>query len=309
MRDVLRLADIVRIDAEHDTAAGPGHPASALKLNSTSPGGVAVAGVEGYLFIGDGTNRWERQYLGELTVVDAWKDAWRGLLEGRQVQARAHGVELWNFLAPEKQVVLPEKRWPGAANRGEGRPLRLLQAMLTPDARLIYPEEALRAAQGATYFRHNSHWTATGCCVATQVILDVLAPGVRLADLDLAAERQRTNHDLTAHFFDPPPVEDLLLLAQPGEVTSDNRQLELTGKHVGSRYVLENPHAPDRRRLMLFGDSYAFDAGLAYALSAVFGYVAFVWSKDVVWAEVTQHRADLVLCESAERYIAVLPSA
>nr|QQZ49395.1 hypothetical protein JKL49_20630 [Phenylobacterium glaciei] len=92
-------------------------------------------------------------------------------------------------------------------------------------------------------------------------------------------------------------------------MTSDNRQLELTGKHVGSRYVLENPHAPDRRRLMLFGDSYAYDAGLAYALSAVFGYVAFVWSKDVVWAEVTQHRADLVLCESAERYIAVLPNA
>nr|QQZ49396.1 hypothetical protein JKL49_20635 [Phenylobacterium glaciei] len=176
MRDVLRLADIARIDAEHDTAAGPGHPASALKLNSTSPGGSR------WRDRGLPVHRRRDQPLG--AAVSGRADGGRRL-EGRLArpagrapgQARAHGVALWNFLAPEKQVVLPHKRWPGGETRGEGRPLRLLQAMLTPEARLLYPEEALRAAQGPTYFRHNSHWTATGCCVATQVILDALAPG------------------------------------------------------------------------------------------------------------------------------------
>ena len=76
-----------------------------------------MAGVDGYLFIGDGANRWERQYLGELKVVDAWKINWRNILAARQAQSQVHGVELWNFVAPEKQLVLPDKRWPGSPNR------------------------------------------------------------------------------------------------------------------------------------------------------------------------------------------------
>ena len=66
-----------------------------------------------------------------------------------------------------------------------------------------------------------------------------------------------------------------------GEVVFDNRHLELTGKHIGNIYVVENPQAPDPRRLILFGDSCAYEYGLAAVLSAVFARVAFVWSNAV----------------------------
>lgn len=307
----LRLADIQRIDTEHDIAAGPGHPASALKPGALSPGGTAVAGSDGHLFIRDGGNRWEQQYLGELTIVDAWRMNWRYILGTRQAGARERGIELWNVIVPDKQILLADKRWPPGGKPGNKRPVKFLQEVLPPAARLIYAEAALRAASPTApmYFRHNSHWTASGCCAAAEAILALISPEVRLSDLELAARRARGSHDLTDHFFDPAPEEDMLKMAPVGDVVFDNRHLELTGKHIGNIYVVENRQAPDPRRLILFGDSCAYDYGLAYVLSAVFARVAFVWSNAVDWDMVAEHRADLVLCESVERYIATLPKA
>lgn len=100
----------------------------------------------------------------------------------------------------------------------------------------------------------------------------------------------------------------MLVLASVGEVVFENRQTELTGKHVGSVPVLENARAPDPRRVVLVGDSYAF-IGLTQILSAVFARVTFIWSAAFDWSQVVEHKADLVLCETAERYMAVLPQA
>ncbi|MFD3262884.1 alginate O-acetyltransferase AlgX-related protein [Phenylobacterium ferrooxidans] len=307
----LRLADIQRIDAEHDAAAGPGHPASALKLGALSPGGTAVAGSDGHLFIRDGGNRWEQQYLGEITIVEAWRKNWRYILGTRQQGARDRGLELWNVIVPDKQVLLSDKRWPPNGDAGGKRPIRFLQEGLPAMARLLYPEAELRAGASAApmYFRHNSHWTASGCCAAAEVVLAAIAPMIRLGDMELAGRCVRASQDLTDHFFDPAPEEDLLKLLPVGEVVFDNRHLELTGKHIGNIYVVENPQAPDPRRLILFGDSCAYEYGLAAVLSAVFARVAFVWSNAVDWDMVAEHRADLVLCESVERYIATLPKA
>lgn len=306
--ETLSLDEIHRIDAEHDRLAGPGHPASLLKPEITSPSLVAITGHEGFLFIANGSNRWERQYRGELGVHQSWWTDWRNVFAARQAQARARGVQLWNLVAPEKQVLLPEKRWLASEDKRDGRPLRLLQAALTPEARLLYPEAALRAAQATApvFFRHDSHWTVSGCCAAAELALETMGAKARLRDVGLAVRRRRGFHDLTEHFFDPPPEEDMLVLAPSGQVVEDNRLLERTGQHVGNFYVIDNPKAPDPRRLVLFGDSYAYNMGLAYALSAVFGRVVFLWSKSVDWAVVDEQRADLVLWECAERFITTL---
>ncbi|CAN7252275.1 hypothetical protein LJR219_001062 [Phenylobacterium sp. LjRoot219] len=57
---------------------------------------------------------------------------------------------------------------------------------------------------------------------------------------------------------------------------------------------------------MIFGDSFAADAGFAEALSAVFREVRFLWSKSVAWTEVEACGADLVIWQSAERFLATL---
>lgn len=303
--ETLRLEDIHRLDAEHDALAAPDHPASLLKPEMTSPSQVAISGHDGFLFIANGSNRWERQYRGELAVADAWLTGWRRIFAARQIQAQARGAELWNFVVPEKQVLLPEKRWPGIEDPGAGRPLKLLLGVITPDARLLYPEAAMRQVQATApvYFRHDSHWTVSGCCAAAEVVLEAMSAKARLREVGVSVRRQRAHHDLTDHFFTPPPKEDMLVLAPAGEVVQDNRLYERTGQHAGNLFVVDNPTAPDPRRLVLFGDSCAFNMGLAYALSAVFSRVVFLWAKSVDWALVDEHRAELVLWESAERFI------
>lgn len=307
MADVRRLtlAEIRAADAALDAAAGPGHPVSALKPGSQSPHGVAVAGVEGYLFIGNGANRWERQFLGELAIDESWFANWTRVLEARQAEAARRGVTLWNMVVPEKQVVYGDKRWPEGADGGR-RPVRQLLARLGAEARLVYPEAELLAARALApaYFRHNSHWTPSGCCAAIAALLARMGVAADLGALRFACRPTQLAQDLSVHFLDPAPTEDAAFLAPPGETVFDNRQFETTGRHTGSSYGLSNAAAPDPRTLVIFGDSFAYDAGLTPALSVVFAKVVFVWSKDVVWDLAAEHGADLVLWESAERFMA-----
>jgi hypothetical protein len=307
----LRLADIHRLEARFDTAAGPGHPASGLKAGVTSPGAVAVAGVDGYLFISNGANRWEQQYFGEQTPPRAWITAWNDLLARRQAEAAARGLTLLNLVAPEKQVIYPEKRWPGDLPKAERRPLKLIQTQLDPAARLIYPEAALLATKAAApaYHRHNSHWTISGCAAVVDTLLAALDTPARMADLAIAAERLHAAQDLSIHLFDTPPPEDFLWPTHCGERVDDNRHIELTGRNSGASYRLRNPSAPDPRKVVVFGDSYAYGAGVVALLSAAFAEVLILWSKAVDWELVTRERPAIVVWESAERFLASLPAA
>jgi hypothetical protein len=97
-------------------------------------------------------------------------------------------------------------------------------------------------------------------------------------------------------------------LKPAGQVVFDNRLRELTGKHVGGRYAIANPRAPDLRRVLVRGDSYSFALGLAYALSAVFAEVACLVEGGDLEAG-GEHRAEIVIWQSAERFRATLPAA
>jgi len=312
MVELMRVDEIRRLDAELEARGAAQHTDAILKPGVVSPGGVAVSGHDGFLFIGDGANRWERQYLGELTIVPSWTEAWRALFVRRQAEAAARGVSLWNFIIPEKQVIYPEKRWGETVPAADRRPLKQLMAGLDgAAAQIAYPEEALLAAKTSApaYFRRNSHWTASGCCAAVEMLLSAMEVRVAIGDVAFAVERNHAPHDLSVHFFSTPPAEEFVLLAAAGEVTDHNRQLELTGRHQGSSYVVRNPAAPDGRKVIVFGDSYGLDMGFTAALSAVFAQVVFVWSKAVLWDLVGRHASQLVLWQSAERYLATMPEA
>jgi alginate O-acetyltransferase complex protein AlgJ len=306
----LTIEELMSADIQADRAAAQDRSIGALKPGVLSPQGVAVAGTDGFLFIGNGANRWESQYRGELTVDPSWLEAWRRVLAGRQEKAAQAGVTLWNFIAPEKQVIYPDKRWPEGDVSGANRPVRQLLSHLGPEAQLIYPEAELAAARerAPAFFRRNSHWTGSGCYAAAAPLVAALGAPAHWAQAQFAYRRVHEAHDLSVHFMDPAPQEDAGWLALAGELVFDNRQFDKTGRHAGSRYEVRNPDAPDPRRLVIFGDSYAYDAGLTALLAVVFQHVTFVWSKAVVWETVAEQAADLVVWESAERFLATVPT-
>lgn len=306
----LTAVQVRALDRDLD-AAGADSPAGWLKSGVTSPGNVAVAGADGFLFIGDGANRWESQFALQQAMPEAWLADWARVLAARQEAAASRGIDLWNLVIPEKQVIYPEKRWPKGGPAGERRPMKQLQALAAGEAGLVYPEEALQACKsgGIAYSRRNSHWTSSGCLAVLGALLDEMGAEVNLPAAEFAARRTAAPHDLTVHFFDPAPPEAAIWLVTPGELAFDNRHFELTGQHRGSIHVLRNPAAPDPRRVVVFGDSYSYDVGFTGALSALFADVTFIWSKNVVWDLVGQYRGDIVIWESAERFLLTAPTA
>lgn len=300
---------IQQIDRDLDASAGPGHPASGLRPGTQSPRGAVCVGHDGYLFIGNGGNAWERQYHGEFPITAQWRQQWTGVFARRRAEAAARGVRLAHLVCPEKQAVLPEKRWTSPPSDGSGRPVRHLLTLASDDDHLLYPAAALSAAHAVApaVFRHNSHWTASGCLVAADAVLQALGEPAFDAGITFAAQIRNHHQDLTVHLFHPPPTEDMLQLTANGFVIDDDPQH--AGRNTGSGYAIRNAAAPDRRTLVIFGDSYVRDAGLGYALSARFGQVVFRWSKDIDWALVERLGAQLVLWESAERFLVTAPAA
>lgn len=302
----LTLSEIRRLDVKLDLAAAR----APLRLypGVRSPTGTAVAGLNGHMFIGDGANHWEAQHLGRTDIRPDWFAAWRDLFARRQVEAARRGVELWNLVIPEKQVVLPEQRWSAPIPDGERRPLTRLLPELGPEARLHYAAPALIAAKpyAPPYLRRDSHWTPSGCCAAMLDLAAAIGVAVDLQTLRFAWRRTRAVQDLAGHFFEQPGEEEAGALAPSGVFDFEERTLPITGRHTGTRLGLSNPDAPDPRRVMVFGDSFTAVAGLAEALSAVFREVRVYWVKNVVWAEVEACRADLVIWQSAERFLATL---
>ena len=306
----LTLGEIGKLDAELDALAGPGHPASGLEPGTVSGNEVAVAGFDGYLFIGNGANLWERQYLGELSIPDGWAATWRAMFQARQAEAARRGLVLSNLIVPEKQALYAKRRWTQGVDASR-RPVNVLLTHLTPAERVLYPLLLLReaAALGPTYHRHNSHWTPSGCVAVAIALARGWGVAADLEALRFSCARRRVVQDLTPHFFDPAPDEESSVLELSGQIFFDNEHYQTTGQHRGWSYGVRNGQAPDPRRLVIFGDSYSQHSGLLAALSAVFAQVVFVWSKSIDWTVAETHGADIVLWQCAERFMARPPES
>lgn len=303
----VNLRELNQLDRDADAAAGAGHPASGLRTGVVSPGGVAVAGRDGYLFIGDGANRWEQQFRGALVLSPPWIEAWRSLAERRRDEAAQRGLTFFQLVVPEKQVIYPEMRWPQGEVSGAGRPSKLLLTALGADLAFVYPEDEITCARAASpvFLRHNSHWTPSGCCAALAPLAVAAGAALDWETLTFAVEEVVGPQDLSRHFFDPAPTEAAWWLTSCG--VEQFRHLAAPGRNHGASFGIENPAAQDPRTAIIFGDSYAFDAGLAAALTAVFARLICIWSKSVSWDLAMQHGAQVVIWESAERFLISCP--
>lgn len=286
------------------------HPVDILNCGTTTASNVAIVGIDSYLFIGNGANKWEEQFLGQAQLDRGWTKAWTKLFETRRKRAERQKVQLINFVIPEKQVLLSHKRWPGIElELGVARPMRRLLANLRQDARLLYPEQELRQAEviAPIYSRHDSHWSAFGCCAAMQALLREIGGTPPLSQFKIAVTRCNMPRDLVIHFFNKPIGEDTLRLHQNGIREEYNEQPERTGRFNGTYYKLHNQNAPDKRRIAVFGDSYSFTEGVTHVLSAIFETVVFLWSKDIDWSLIARQNIDVIVWEHAERFMISVP--
>jgi alginate O-acetyltransferase complex protein AlgJ len=287
----------------------------ARPVGELSPDGVVIIGQRGYLFIYGGTNNNVASHRGEVPAPEGWLEAWQRLIAERCDFARRTGRRVAFLVVPEKLAVYDDVFPQDLTPRGQRPVLSLLEQ---GGLALVYPEQALRGARpgGETYLRTDSHLTPRGnLLLALATLRELGVPTTALPEeLRYAPHAHLGAGDLGQH-FDPPVLEVMTPLADGSLATlvSDNwAEITAIGGHIGTRRIFRHNDAPDHRTVVVFGDSYSFGdeayQGLSWFLAQVFREVHFIWVPfgwDPDYVDTVG--AELVVCQTAERFIGRVP--
>lgn len=249
--------------------------------------------------------------------LQAWRLwRWRRLIAARRRRCAAMGARYVQLFPPDKLSVLADRAPTLRIDAAAGYASRLAGEAGVLD--LLAPLAAARA-QGEPYLHTDTHWSHLGYLAAYGALCAELGPQPAAHVVDAPTEVRPRLCDLGAKL--PSPVEEpvatpqwasravrreanALVCAREARV----RARLAPGLLVGSRVVLANARAADPRRLVLFGDSYAFhDAGLGAMLAESFAETHLLWSASIDWAYLERVRPDVVVHELAERFLRKLP--
>jgi alginate O-acetyltransferase complex protein AlgJ len=288
----------------------------ARPLGTISADGVAVVGRRGHLFLYGGSNDNLAMYRGEVPMAPDWLAGWSELVRQRTEHAAASGRSICCLVVPDKLAVYTDL-FPQDLEMDQPRPVQRLLG--EGSLALLYPRDALYEARSGheTYMTTDSHLTVYGNRLLAEATIDALGAPVALLDgIAEAKQRRLVSGDLGQH-FSPPVMEVGEQLVEPStaSIIFDNwPEVSAAGGHIGTLRVFRNEHARDERTVVVFGDSYGFgdDAypGLSWFLAQAFREVHFVWVP-FGWDPDYLDRAgaQLVVCQTAERFIARLPRA
>jgi hypothetical protein len=327
------VADLLRIVLESaEYAAHAGHPpapppreqrttvniyhpdlsAWSHQAGCHSPDGVAIVGHEGWVFLCSGSNSVVEQFSGA-EPKPGWLDGWRSALRLRAEQVDGLGARMVVLVVPDKLSVY-ESFYPEPIVPVGPRPIqRLLDGTDVP---ITYPiaDLQLRSLDVPVFLRTDTHLTFHGNAALYDAVRAQLDAPALPADIDPAAAEHLISGDLGAR-YDPQIVEVVANAGSLGaaRVTADNRrEMETVGGHIGTRRVFANDSAPDRRTVVLFGDSFGFSSpsyqGLSWFLAQAFREVHFVWVPFGWDPDYTsQVAADIVIFQGAERFLTRVP--
>jgi hypothetical protein len=279
-------------------------------------------GLDGWLFLTGGSNFVTTLYQRDGGYLpDGALLRWRDAIVDRQTRCRALGLRYAHLVAPEKLTVY-----------GHKQAERLVDPDLAPAIRLGQMFDDAEAAgwvnlvdwmrmfrdDADLYFRTDTHWTPQGCLFAYQILCDFLRlqPNRALATrpfrevpklLDLGSKLTPAKWEVAREY-------DWL---QDSRRTYENAVVRLLETpvyggeiHVGCRATFSNPRAANQCRLLLFGDSFS-DPGphrLTAMLAETVSDLEFVWSANIDWGFVKRVRPDILVTQTAERYMALPPN-
>jgi alginate O-acetyltransferase complex protein AlgJ len=281
-------------------------------------------GLEDWLFLTGGSNFVIHLYQrDDGHLPDAALARWADAVVDRKARCEAMGIVYAHLVAPEKITVYGHRLARPLVDVNLAPAIRFAQALADRSAAsvcvdLVGPMRS-RRDEIDLYWRTDTHWTPEGFRLAYETLSHhlQLTPQAALGDRRVAEAARLM--DLGAK-LDPPVWEQIrevnwLRDATRLHINGVARLLEDPAYggaiHVGSRAIFRNPKAPNKARLMLFGDS--FSGVGAHALTALLAetveHVDFIWAASVDWRLVQREKPDILVTEMAERYMAIPPRA
>ncbi|MEE7441861.1 hypothetical protein MOR12E_24180 [Methylobacterium oryzae] len=287
----------------------------------TSGNGVAV-GHDGWLYW-VGRAREVEAFYGDTATSRRILKRWMRLIARRARRLDDLGIRHVHTVVPDKLAIYPDllgRPFPGLDDPPGVRLARLVAGDSgAPMVDLQAPLLAARAEE-PVYLRTDTHWTYRGYLTAYRALCEALDAPVAAHVYAGTGATERFTFDLGEKLV--PPVDEAYVAYDFARraaridanalvaVRESGRAVRPRGLFVGSRVVLRNPEAPDRRRVVLFGDSYIYSPGarLTAMLAETFAEVHAIWSANIDWAYVEDVRPDIVVFEIAERFLRQVPN-
>jgi hypothetical protein len=292
--DLFELRELVHLAAQQEFS-----DFFKLQPGTISDDGSAVVGRAGFLFVNDGSNQWKDQISGELTIAPDVLDATLAKLESYSSRLSSLGVTFRFVIIPEKDIIYPDLSPNVVSSLGTKRAAQQISARYSSHTLYVKDQLAAASVAATTYHARNSHFNFFGGLVVAEQIYESLG-------IEFPAE---SNIPSTLVFW-----PDDLSLKWHKNLTTRRRilrrfyaedEIVKVESHVGRYLIIRNENAPNKRPIVIFGDSYAWnpDAGVARCLALGFSEVHFLWKKQIDWELIEKVRPATVLLQSAERFL------
>lgn len=278
-----------------------------LQAGVRSKCAVAITGKSGHLFLHGGSNHVDDLFR-DTDIHCEKAEGWCSLIQERQRVASLSGYRYLQIIIPEKQTFLPDRYY-----RSIQSPSRLLQ--IVESAKVgsyvsIYDTFSSHM-NGDIFYKTDSHFNAIG----NFLLFDSLMKHLNVEhdfspNFDLLSKYAG---DLGSKFY---PLKILERTKTSSNLPEHKRAVEYqympnNKAHVGQKIHWVNSEAPIKQKVLIFGNSFA-DIGeeqhhLTFWLSYCFEECYFVWAAEFDFAIIENYKPDLVIGQSVERFMRIVP--
>lgn len=280
-------------------------------------------GLDGWLFLQGGTNYVTSLYSRDSgNVSDAKIAEWKRLIENRSARSNALGIACAHIIVPDKLTVYGDRQSTPLVDIDLAPSFRLAEEMRLSSATHAYIDlvAPMRTARHATdlYWKTDTHWTPEGCLLAYTLLCERLGLVQEPDLLERPCRSYQAQMDLGWR-VQPPRWEKVrkynyIQKSERNWVNSVTAFLEdpyyKEEFHTYARARFVNASARNNCSALIFGDSYSRPSpdALTGMLAETMRSVEFIWSSSVDWTLVNRMRPDILIVQTAERFLARLPN-
>jgi hypothetical protein len=283
-----------------------------------APDGSAEVGLNGHLFLTEGSNNLAGLYAAELTDdMDALVRRWVDLFDRRGAEASRRGIDYLQFVIPEKLSVLNASALLPIS--GPTVALSGLESLLGERRSYLSTWDVLSDWSGFDdpYLSTDTHFTAAGAQRLFAAAADQLDPSISTIVRGVTHGSCRYIKGDLAERFHGIPFHSRVL--EPGpEVFSEYRPgLSMVERHfpvrgsIGRRFRWVNTTAASSKKVVVFGNSFFSEGSWAGLLSwwgkHLFAEFHFIWDPVFDWDLVDELAPDIVIGQTVERFLPTVP--
>ncbi len=284
-----------------------------------------IVGNNNWLYLNNGTNNVSKYYTDNDYFSNSDCIKWVEALEIRQKKLKKFGIDYIHFFVPDKLSIYSEFL-PANLNfniTGPVNKLFLYSSNLINNNFVINLNYYYNQVKNKykLFWKTDTHWTFYGAFIAFQLILSklnieisnpllhrILNSKVKSVDLilDLGIKlKEKPTEKFEIHNFKQNAVR-----AYANKLVIYNESNQKIIFHRGCNVIFKNKSKDAiQKKVIIFGDSYSeYREHLLTGLFAeTFYEVHFVWSTSLDYSYIERVKPDILITESAERFMKMIP--